>query len=88
MSDPFLDGIESALENGEVPQKVTNRMVLAALRIMNDKVDEHGKACEKRAKRITALELWQSRANGAITAAMALGGAGLAITVLKLLDVL
>ena len=91
MSDPWLDSIEKSLGNGDVPQRVTNRMVLAALRIMSVKMDAQAESCEVRGKkhggRLSLLERWQSKANGAIAAAMFLGGGGLLITLLKLLGI-
>lgn len=88
MADPFLDNIEKSLENGDVPQRVTNRMVLAALRGMDEKMDKATAAGANRDERLTLLEHWQSRANGAIKAAMALGGTGLLITILKIVGIL
>lgn len=76
MSDPFLDSIKQSLENGDVPQRVTNRHLLAAIRGLDEKLDNH-------TKRIGLLEKWQTRANGAVAAAMALGASGLLITILK-----
>ena len=87
MSDPWLDSIEKSLGNGDVPQRVTNRMVLAALRIMSVKMDTQAEECQSHGKRLTILERWQSKANGAIAAAMFLGGGGLLITLLKLLGI-
>lgn len=87
MGDPFLDNIEKALDNGDVPPLVTNRMILASLRNMDNKIDTHGAACEVRGERITLLEHWQARANGAIAAGLALGGSGLLITILKMAGV-
>lgn len=89
MGDPFLDLIDKALDNGEVPQKVTNRHLLAALRIMDDKIDTQAARCETNSEtngnRIGLLERWQSKATGAIAAAMFLSGGGLLITLLKIL---
>ena len=87
MSDPWLDAIESSLDNGDVPPYVTNKMILAALRIMDDKMDIQGEVCQGHGKRIGLLERWQSRANGGIAVAMFLGGGGLLITLLKLLGI-
>jgi hypothetical protein len=78
MSDPFLDSIEKSLENGEVPQRVTNRQLLAGLRIVYGKENKND-------KRLTLLERWQSKANGAIAASVCLAGGGLMFTVGKLL---
>ena len=80
MSDPFLHNIEQALENGDVPQRVTNRMLFAGLRDIDEKLDKQG-------GRIGLLERWQSKANGAIKAATILGGSGLLITILKIAGV-
>ena len=87
MSDPFLDSIEKTLENGEVPQKVTNRQLLAALRVMDEKIEIQVKLCSGTDKRVGLLEKWQSKANGAIAAGMFMGGGGLLITVLKMLGI-
>ncbi len=73
MSDPFLDSIERMVENGDVPQRVTNRQLLAGLRIVYERQ-------RKNDKRIGSLEKWQNRVNGAI----ALGASGIAITAVKL----
>ena len=85
MSDPFLDLIDKALDNGEVPQKVTNRHLLAALRIMDEKIETQVVVCKSAESRVGILERWQSKATGAIAAAMFLSGGGLLITLLKLL---
>ena len=87
MSDPFLDSIEQALENGEVPQKVTNRMILAALRIICERDDTYVIATVEQDRRLGLLEKWQSKANGAIAAAMFLAGGGLLFTVLRMLGI-
>ena len=87
MGDPFLDSIERTLENGEVPQRVTNRMVLAALRNMDNKMDTQVEECNTHGVRLTILDRWQRKATGAITAAMFLGGGGFLITVVKLLGI-
>ena len=80
MSDPFLHNIEEALENGDVPQRVTNRMLFAGLQSIDTKLGAQE-------KRIGLLERWQSKANGAIKAATLLGGSGLLITILKIAGV-
>jgi hypothetical protein len=87
MSDPFLDSIEKTLENGGVPQKVTNRQLLAALRIVNEKLGNQVEVCLETEKRVGLLEKWQSKANGAMAAGMFLGGGGLLITVLKMFGI-
>jgi hypothetical protein len=87
MSDPWLDNIEKTIENGDIPQQVNNRMVLAALRIMDDKLDTQGASCRAQGDRVTLLERWQSKANGAIAAAMFLAGGGLVFTVVRLLGI-
>ena len=87
MSDPWLDAIESSLDNGDVPPYVTNKMILAALRIMDDKMDTQGAACQAQGVRIGLMERWQSKASGAIKAATLLGGSGLLITLLKIVGV-
>jgi hypothetical protein len=77
MSDPFLDSIEKMIDSGDIPPKVANRQLLAALRIMDKKM-------EIQVERIGLLERWQSRANGAIAMALVLGGVGLLTTLFKL----
>ena len=81
----FLDSIDEILENGDIPQSVPNRMLLAAMRHMDDKIETQSNMCKESTERIGLLERWQSRASGA--AALALGGGGLLITVLKLLGI-
>lgn len=76
MSDPFLDSIERTLENGDVPQRVTNRHLLAAIRGIDTKLSVHD-------ERIGLMERWQSKATGAIKAATVLAGSGVLITILK-----
>ena len=76
MSDPFLDIMKQTVENGDVPQRVTNREILAVLRMMDEKLDNND-------VRLSLLEHWQSRSSGAIKAAIALGGSGFLITILK-----
>ena len=83
----FLDSIDEILENGDIPQSVPNRMLLAALRHMDDKIEAQTSACKESSERIGLLEKWQSKANGALAAAMFLGGGGLLVTVLKLLGI-
>ena len=73
MSDPFLDLIDSMVENGDVPQRVTNRQLLAGLRIVYGRERDNS-------KRLSLLEKWQNRVNGAI----ALGASGLVVTAVKL----
>ena len=80
MSDSFLNGIEKSIENGDVPQRVTNRMLFAGLRDIDTKLNTQE-------KRIGLLERWQSKANGAIKAATVLGGGGLLISILKITGV-
>lgn len=62
MSDPFLDSIEQTLENGDVPQRVTNRHLLAAIRGIDEKLDTQG-------ERITALEHYRTKINAYLIAA-------------------
>ena len=85
--DSFLDSIDEILENGDIPPKVPNRMLLAALRHMDDKIEAQSGACKETFERVGLLERWQSRANGALAAAMFLGGGGLLVTVLKMLGI-
>ena len=85
--DSFLNSIEEILENGDIPSKVPNRMLLAAMRHMDAKIETQTSACKESSERIGLLEKWQSRANGAIGAAMFLGGGGLLVTVLKMLGI-
>ena len=59
MSDPFLDLIEKSIENGDIPQEVTNREILAALRIMDN---NQNTTSESHGVRIGLLEKWQNRA--------------------------
>ena len=73
MSDPFLDLVDTMVENGDVPQLVTNRQLLAGLRIVYGRERDNS-------KRLSSLEKWQNRVNGAI----ALGTSGLIITAVKL----
>ena len=83
----FLDSIDEILENGDIPPRVPNRMLLAAMRHMDDKIETQSNMCKESTERIGLLERWQSRANGAIGAAMFLGGGGLFITVLKMFGI-
>ena len=85
--DSFLDSIDEILENGDIPPKVPNRMLLAALRHMDDKIEAQTSACKETFERVGLLERWQSRANGALAAAMFLGGGGLLVTVLKMFGI-
>ena len=70
MTDPFLDSIETTLENGEVPQQVNNRMVLAALRNLDDKMDKNLESCATNAERLAALETFKAKALAVISTAM------------------
>ena len=56
MSDPFLDLIREAIDNGDIPPQVTNRMVLAQLRIMDEKMDTQGAVCQAQGVRVGLLE--------------------------------
>lgn len=85
MSDPFLDAIDKSIENGDIPQRVTNREVLAALRIMDERMDTYNAACQANEVRIGLIERWQSYATGAIALATFLAGGGLLFTIVKLL---
>ena len=88
MSDQsFLDAISDTMENGDIPDHVNRRMVLAALRNIDGKIDKSNTAGEKRGSRLKVVELWQSRANGAIKMAVWFVGGGLGILALKLLGV-
>ena len=83
----YLDSVDEIMKNGDIPPKVSNRMLLAAMRHMDDKIEAQSGACKETFERVGLLERWQSRANGAIGAAMFLGGGGLLVTVLKLLGI-
>ena len=80
MSDRFRDYINDEVENGDVPQRVTNRMLFAGLKRIDTKLDAQE-------KRVGLLERWQSKADGAVKAALALAGTGVVITILKIAGV-
>jgi hypothetical protein len=61
-NDDFLDSIDVLLENGEVPPKVSNRMLLAAIKINYHKsLDNHD--------RISALETFKTKAMAVLATA-------------------